>query len=272
MITICESCKLKFNIPPSTIKRGSGKYCSRKCYWKKLRKGTKTERKCEVCGKIKHVSPSRIKVGKGRYCSKKCWQNSRTEVCVCLKCGKKYKHLISQLGYKYCSLKCLYELNEAKKKTIKCLFCGKKLKVRLKRIQDKRGKYCSKKCADAGKIKPEKEKHERRIAYTRKYRTENHDWYIAIKHKRRAIKNKLGGHFTQSEWNTLKKAHNNYCVGCGKKEPKIKLTADHRIPPKHWKEQSKILGLRYKWNDIGNIQPLCGNCNSRKWQNLQIKR
>jgi hypothetical protein len=62
-----------------------------------------------------------------------------------------------------------------------------------------------------------------------------------------------GGTHTESQWENLKLAFDNQCKICGRKEPRIKLTKDHIIPLRNGGT-----------NDIGNIQPLCRSCNSRK--------
>jgi 5-methylcytosine-specific restriction endonuclease McrA len=72
-------------------------------------------------------------------------------------------------------------------------------------------------------------------------------------HERRALKLANGGKFTGKEWQALKEFYNFTCLKCGRKEPEIKLTADHVLP-------LKLGGV----NSIDNIQPLCGSCNSSK--------
>lgn len=64
---------------------------------------------------------------------------------------------------------------------------------------------------------------------------------------------KTNGKYTINEWNELKALYNYMCVGCGCKEPAIKLTADHKIPISKGGS-----------NFIDNIQPLCKKCNSFK--------
>lgn len=71
--------------------------------------------------------------------------------------------------------------------------------------------------------------------------------------KRRAIKVLAVGEFSAKEWEALKIQYNFTCPSCNKKEPEIKLTADHIVPL-----------IKKGDNDISNIQPLCGSCNSRK--------
>jgi len=72
--------------------------------------------------------------------------------------------------------------------------------------------------------------------------------------RRRAFKMGVVGSHNLGEWNLLKKQYGYCCPSCGKYEPEIKLTEDHIIP------LSKG-GSDY----IENIQPLCGDCNRRKY-------
>lgn len=55
---VCQYCGSKFDVPPSYLKKGRGKYCSRDCYLKD-RFGSGN---CQLCGK-----PSKF-----RFCSDKC--------------------------------------------------------------------------------------------------------------------------------------------------------------------------------------------------------
>jgi 5-methylcytosine-specific restriction endonuclease McrA len=59
--------------------------------------------------------------------------------------------------------------------------------------------------------------------------------------------------FTHQGWLEIKQRYNSTCLCCRRKEPEIKLVADHITP-------------RSKGgpNILENIQPLCVSCNARK--------
>jgi len=86
-----------------------------------------------------------------------------------------------------------------------------------------------------------------------------------------AKRRKVKGKFTKEEWVVLIKKYNNKCVMCKKSPPFLdnnltqKLTVDHIIAVSKWntwiKKHPKVM---YECNDILNLQPLCGSCNSSK--------
>lgn len=94
---------------------------------------------------------------------------------------------------------------------------------------------------------------ERYKAYWTKHEITHPDRIRAKRAKRRTLKTQSGGSFTPQQWRDLKASYNYTCLRCGRKEPEIKLTADHIVPV-----------VRGGSSDIDNIQPLCGICNSHK--------
>jgi 5-methylcytosine-specific restriction endonuclease McrA len=76
---------------------------------------------------------------------------------------------------------------------------------------------------------------------------------------RRARIEQVGGSFTVRDWENLKAQYNWTCPCCHRKEPEIKLTIDHIIPV-----------IKGGSNNIENIQPLCGSCNSIKGTKILI--
>lgn len=78
-ITQCHICKKGFYAKTNWIKRGFGKYCSRKCQHESQKKGRETS--CFICGKAVYKSLRELRHSKsGKYfCNKSCqtiWRNS----------------------------------------------------------------------------------------------------------------------------------------------------------------------------------------------------
>ena len=72
-----------------------------------------------------------------------------------------------------------------------------------------------------------------------------------LKARRYARERGADGSHTLEEWEVLKVNFENRCANCKQDKP---LTKDHIIP------------LSAGGSDnISNIQPMCRNCNSRKW-------
>ncbi len=93
----------------------------------------------------------------------------------------------------------------------------------------------------------------------------NQKWAIKNRGKRLLIRiraqnkrrSKTKETFSENDWEELKKEYNWTCHACGKTEPEIKLTVDHKLPLS-----------KDGRNVIENIQPLCKNCNSKKQSKL----
>jgi 5-methylcytosine-specific restriction endonuclease McrA len=90
----------------------------------------------------------------------------------------------------------------------------------------------------------------------RRWVAKNPERIAHLKARRYARERNAEGSHTLEQWRELKAMHDGLCAQCKEAKP---LTKDHIIP------LSKG-GSDY----IENIQPLCRNCNSRKWANLPL--
>ena len=93
---------------------------------------------------------------------------------------------------------------------------------------------------------------ESKQVYHRRNCANNPDVIKHLKARRYARERGAEGSHSLSEWNALKERHHYRCAICEKMKP---LTKDHKLP-------LSCGGTDY----IDNIQPLCRNCNSRKWK------
>jgi 5-methylcytosine-specific restriction endonuclease McrA len=91
-----------------------------------------------------------------------------------------------------------------------------------------------------------------------KYRAINKKWVdahldkkIAINNNRRSREKNSTGKITAAEWAGVLEKYNHKCLRCG--VTGVRLTRDHVIP-------LELGGT----NTVGNIQPLCQSCNSKK--------
>jgi 5-methylcytosine-specific restriction endonuclease McrA len=73
---------------------------------------------------------------------------------------------------------------------------------------------------------------------------------IKAQAQRRKERISSGGNYTKREWWALCDYYGNKCLACGECKA---LTADHIVPVSKGGK-----------NDLSNIQPLCGQCNSKK--------
>lgn len=155
---------------------------------------------------------------------------------------------------------CKSKKSQSEKFTINCKTCNKEMRVFKCEINKK---YCSWTCRPnpdwlLGKNHWNyKDGRTNNQDYRKKFRKEHQDRYnlyqIIRTHKVRSN----GGSFTEQEWFDLKKKFNFYCPSCKRQEPEIKLTVDHIIPI-----------TKGGTSDISNIQPLCGICNSKKYNKI----
>lgn len=141
----CETCGIEFLTPASEIRRGRGRFCSKKCYgkWLSKIKDRKLEKRCSQCGKLFKVKRSRYKIRK--FCSIKCCNDSKGVLLTCQYCSKGFKAPPSKGSIrKYCSWECRILAIAVKKYRKVCMHCGK---VYFVYKRDEAGtQFCSKEC------------------------------------------------------------------------------------------------------------------------------
>lgn len=95
----------------------------------------------------------------------------------------------------------------------------------------------------------------KRAEANKRWRQKNMDRVLFLNHQRERKLRGLPGQHTYDQWLKLKKDYDHTCPCCGRKEPMITLTEDHIIP----------ISMPGSTNNIDNIQPLCGECNAKKY-------
>jgi len=146
-----------------------------------------------------------------------------------------------------------------------CDYCGKENEEKQSHYNRKKRHFCDAKCY-AAFVRDKLSFHEmnnyrgvRKVGSTKQVYhqnySKNHPENIAhLKARRYARERNAAGSHTLVEWIGLKRSADNKCVHCKLEKP---LTKDHIIPLSEG-------GTDY----ISNIQPLCRNCNSKKWKKI----
>lgn len=159
----CQQCAKEFYAPPVLIRRGGGKFCSRKCAVasRALREKVRTVKICAGCGNEYLCYPSHVK--RSRFCSKKCVHHIKeghikeghikeryTKEKHCAACGKL---LVNRLR-KYCSRTCYAASNTGSNncnwrggnQMIACSICGVEFEAKRGQITAGYAKFCSRAC------------------------------------------------------------------------------------------------------------------------------
>lgn len=139
-----------------------------------------------------------------------------------------------------------------------CDMCGRTFFTRTSHYHRKHRHFCSKACYSIFRelfLPPnEQPRWTGGVSHTeahRRWKAKNPERMAHLKARRYARERGAQGSHTLAEWESLRLAHGGKCANCHEPKP---LTKDHIVP------LSKG-GTDY----ITNIQPLCRNCNSRKW-------
>jgi len=153
----CLNCETPFSVPPSVLKYGGGKYCSRGCYNKNISSNLINHwadkliySTCQECGKQFQVSPAYLRDGRRKYCSLQCYNRNRSAVSKlkwsklaiykqCKNCGKTFRlSPYRKDTAKFCSYNCFHEFgweDEPKKRQ------AKRMKGNIPWNKGKRGIY-----------------------------------------------------------------------------------------------------------------------------------
>lgn len=142
-----------------------------------------------------------------------------------------------------------------------CNYCGKEATERESHYHKKQRHFCCQECYSLYRkevMTPEEQPNWRGgVSETerhRRWKAKNPERMAHLKARRYARERGADGSHAFAEWEQLKAKHNHRCAACGEKKP---LTKDHIIPLSEG-------GSDY----ISNIQPLCRNCNSKKWKHI----
>jgi len=153
--------------------------------------------------------------------------------------------------------------NRAKRIVFNCEYCKAISSDRPSHYKLKKRHFCSMSCY--AKFRKEKMPPEQQNSWRggvsateahKRWKAKNPGRMAHLKARRYAREKRAEGSHSFIEWEELKAKHNNLCAACKQEKP---LTKDHIIP------------LSKGGSDnINNIQPLCRNCNSKKWAKIDF--
>lgn len=153
MEVTCKNCDKKFNVKPSTFKRGGGRFCSKECF--QDAKG-QISVNCENCNKEFKVTPSRFKRGSGKHCSRICSDENRPvgpdnrPKFNCIVCKKEFRatEARKKMGnVSFCSKACRGIVQTEKNTVLRnCKGCNKEFRNSKSKEKKGEGKFCSDEC------------------------------------------------------------------------------------------------------------------------------
>lgn len=204
---------------------------------------------CSICGKTRLVPPSAAR--RYRFCSIECRKVFYTQTSEEERRAKQREHSrrwreqhpekAKEVQRRY------YETHteQRKENSRKWREGNRKRDKRRNRLYQRRNKMWRRVYLDANRPKTAEQQ--------RRYHEKKPSMRQAINQRRRARLMAVPGSYTPAEWDALCVFYDHTCLCCGRREPEIKLTADHVVPLSKGGS-----------NGISNIQPLCQSCNSRK--------
>jgi len=143
-----------------------------------------------------------------------------------------------------------------------CDQCGKACVGRASHYRRKRKHFCAQSCySEWRRNAPPSEQPSWKggVSATeahRRWKRKNPERMAFLKARRYARERGATGSHSIRQWNDMKRLSGGKCKHCGEVRP---LTKDHIMPLSKGGS-----------DDISNIQPLCRNCNSKKWATMPI--
>jgi predicted nucleic acid-binding Zn ribbon protein len=132
---LCRRCGNLVSITPSRLAAGRGRYCSDSCH--RLGRRTQVERVCERCSKRFWIPPSQLKYRPARFCGTECAAAASIKPRVPVRCQapgcgrvrQVTERRIASGREKFCSLGCYRRSLAAKRLTISCAQCRRRMAV-----------------------------------------------------------------------------------------------------------------------------------------------
>jgi hypothetical protein len=193
VIVTCQVCGKERELPPSSVKRGEGKFCSKTCAGVAKTRSHTVEVTCDTCGKVFVNANCFVVKYKTHYCSVRCQRAAQRKEAL-----KTYV-------------------------VVTCVNCGLTINIQQSQVKWGMGKYCSNKCKREYWSKGHSPSY-------KDGRTSNPGYNASMKHRRRARKLAVGGSYTIKEWEELVERCGHKCLMCGRPDTEVKLTVDHILP------------------------------------------
>lgn len=274
------------------------KYCSYKCFTKRVIPTKKVTKNCRQCGKLMMVKPSGY--DRKRYCSKLCknkYESTHKRVNrhvekVCPICSNTFVITIKkQLAQIHCSTKCSNKAKSASPNNvwteIVCAQCKTTVKKRTYRVKNAEMSFCSKSCHRLW-VKDHRQDYYMTIECLVCHKHfEIQSWYVNVRGDAKCCSrkcldkynsiNKTGplnvnwkggdvnsyGPNWSSQKRLVRKRDNYKCRLCSYSESKHKLDVHHRRPFRTFGYVPGVNDNYIQANDESNLILLCRTCHKR---------